>query len=100
MKACPVFSCRDMSVFVRAEPGWRDNRQSERPGADENGGRSESGVFEEATPTAPDRPNPTDSGDAADLSNPQGFQCLRRMALEDDAATRRIRSALEVESYL
>jgi len=30
--------------------------------------------YEEATHTAPDRPHPTDPGDAADLSIPQGFQ--------------------------
>jgi hypothetical protein len=29
---------------------------------------------EEATRTAPYRPNPTDPGDAADLSIPQGYQ--------------------------
>src|SRR5712692_9953837 len=29
---------------------------------------------EEATHTAPDRPNPTDPGDAADLSIPEGYQ--------------------------
>jgi len=38
---------------------------------------------EEATRTAPRRPNPTDPGDAADLSIPQGYQCIRKSFSRD-----------------
>jgi len=38
---------------------------------------------EEATRTAPCRPNPTDPGDAADLSIPQGYQCIRKSFSRD-----------------
>lgn len=37
------------------------------------GGRPRTGLYEEATQSVPDRTNPTDSGDAADLSAPQGI---------------------------
>jgi hypothetical protein len=38
---------------------------------------------EEATRTAPCRPNPTDPGDAADLSIPQGYQRNRKIFSRD-----------------
>jgi hypothetical protein len=38
---------------------------------------------EEATRTAPCRPNPTDPGDAADLSIPQGYQGIRKIFSRD-----------------
>jgi len=37
------------------------------------GGRPKRGANEEATQPRSDRPNPTDPGDAADLSIPQGY---------------------------
>ena len=47
-----------------------------------DGGRPER-CYEEATRTAPCRPNPTDPGDAADLSIPQGYQCIRKSFSRD-----------------
>ena len=40
------------------------------------GGRPETVFFEEATPTVSEPADPTDPGDAADLSTPQGFPLL------------------------
>jgi hypothetical protein len=42
----------------------------------ELGGRPKRGANEEATQPRSGRPNPTDPGDAADLSIPQGYLCL------------------------
>src|SRR5262249_52009740 len=40
----------------------------------------------------PNRPNPTDPGDAADLSIPQGYQCDRRCLLPPPSGPRRAKS--------
>jgi len=40
------------------------------------GGRPKRGANEEATQPRSGRPNPTDPGDAADLSIPQGYLCF------------------------
>ena len=42
---------------------------------------------EEATRTAPCRPNPTDPGDAADLSIPQGYPGIRKIFSRDFIAS-------------
>ena len=42
----------------------------------ELGGRPKRGANEEATQPRSGRPNPTDPGDAADLSIPQGYLCF------------------------
>ena len=41
------------------------------------GGRPERGANEEATQPRSGQPNPTDPGDAADLSIPQGYLYMR-----------------------
>ena len=58
-------------VDGRDEPG-HDATVARRIGQRMVAGRER--CHEEATRTAPCRPNPTDPGDAADLSIPQGYQ--------------------------
>jgi hypothetical protein len=57
-----------------AERGM-DRKPARRNGKADDGGRTwpAGDDYEEATRTTPCRPNPTDPGDAADLSTPQGY---------------------------
>jgi len=70
-------------LFVRGGvllPVRTEFKRSDRPGT---------GLYEEATQSVPRPVDPTDPGDAADLSTPQGFQiksALFTEVLPDDPA--------------
>ena len=58
--------------FVESTAGWADKRWP-----------AGNGVMRRPLAPPPCRPNPTDPGDAADLSIPQGYQCIRKSFSRD-----------------
>jgi len=73
------------SAHISFRPGDTASRHDHQSDSSDLGGKwwpAGNGVFEEATPTAPTGRTPQDSGDAADLSIPQGFRYMCRKSFD------------------